>query len=46
MYIKISLSGACDSRNNNCAETIDDTCSLMPPVKNIILSFKSLENIS
>ena len=43
MYIKISLSGACDSKNNNCADTTEATLSFIPPVKNIILSFKSLE---
>ena len=46
MYIKISLSGACDSKNNNCADTTEATLSFIPPVKNIILSFKRRENIS
>ena len=40
---QISLPGSCDSKNNNWAQTTLATLSSIAPVKNIILSFKSLE---
>ena len=42
----MSFLGLSDSKNNSCADTKLATLSLIGPVKNIIRSLSSLENIS